>query len=144
MFAEIGQGATQRGFTEQDQLGKTLTLDRAYPTLRKRIQIWAACRQDQAAYTADRESTAEVRAELLVAIAQHVDALFQIASILQRRVASHLLHPGRIRMSCDPAHPYPTALQFDKEQNVVRHQASPGQYLNREEIGCKHIHMPGG
>jgi hypothetical protein len=45
-------------------------------------------------------------------------------------------------MSVDPADPYPTALQFDKEEHVVRHQASPGQHLNREEIGsCEHVHM---
>src|SRR5947209_5965210 len=143
MLAEVCQGAAQRGFTEQNELGKTFAFDRAYPPLRVTIQIWAACRQSHAAYTAGRESIAEVRAELLVAIVQHVAAPFQIARTLQRRVTSHLLHPARVRMSGDPADPYPTALQFDKEQDVVCHQASPGQHLNGEEIGSsKHVHMP--
>src|SRR5690348_8877172 len=98
MFAEVRQGAAQRGFTEQNEPRKTFALHRPYPSLRKRIQIWAACRQGHAAYTAGRQSIAEVRAELLVAIVQHVAASFQIARIVQRRVASH-----------------PTALQFNKE-----------------------------
>jgi len=143
MFAEVRQGATQRGFTEENKLGKTFALDRAYPSLRKGIQIRAACRERHSAYTASCESIAEVRAELLVAIVQHVAASFRITRILQRCVASHLLHPARVRMSVNPADPCPTALQFDKEQNVVRHQASPGQHLNREEIGSsEHVHMP--
>jgi len=44
MFAEVCQGAAQRGFTEQNELGKTFAFDRAYPPLRVTIQIWAACR----------------------------------------------------------------------------------------------------
>src|SRR5204862_5797808 len=105
MCAEVCQGAAQRRFTEQNELGKTFAFDRAYPPLRVTIQIWAACRQSHAAYRAGRESIAEVRAELLVAIVQHVPAPFQIARALQRRVTSHLLHPARVRMSGDPADP---------------------------------------
>src|SRR5213083_945837 len=84
MLAEVCQGAAQRGFTEQNELGKTFAFDRAYPPLRVTIQIWAACRQSHAAYPGGRESIAEVRAELLVAIVQHVAAPFQIARTLQR------------------------------------------------------------
>ena len=39
MFAEVCQGAAQRGFTKQNELGKTFILDRAYPTLRVGVQI---------------------------------------------------------------------------------------------------------
>src|SRR5215467_3615070 len=143
IFAEACQGAAQRGFPEQNELGKTFGLDRAYPSLRVAIQIWTACRQDHAGYTAGRQSIAELRVKLLVAIMQQVAATFQVARLLHRRVASYLLHPARIRMSGDPADPYPTALQFDKEQNVVRYQASPGEHLHGEEIRSnEHVHMP--
>src|ERR1700693_1301843 len=99
MCAEVCQGAAQRGFTEQNELGKAFAFDRAYPPLRVTIQIWAACRQSYAAYTSGRESTAEVRAKRLVAIVQQVAAPFQIARTLQRRVTRYLLHPGRVWMS---------------------------------------------
>src|SRR6267378_2234352 len=91
MCAEVCQGAAQRGFTEQNELGKTFAFDRAYPPLRVTIQIWAACRQSHAAYPAGRESIAEVRAELLVAIVQHVATPFQIARTLQRRIYEPLV-----------------------------------------------------
>ena len=39
MLAEVCQGTTQRGFAEQNELGKTFALDRAYPPLRKRIGV---------------------------------------------------------------------------------------------------------
>src|SRR2546422_534714 len=71
MLAEVCQGAAQREFTEQNELGKTFAFARASPPLRVTIQIWAACRQSHTAYPAGRESIAEVRAELLVAIVQH-------------------------------------------------------------------------
>src|ERR1700686_100245 len=110
MFAEVCQGAAQRGFTEQNELGKTFAFDRAYPPLRVTIQIWAACRQSHAAYPAGRESIAEVRAELLVGMVQHVAAPFKTARPPQRGVRGHFLHPARLRMSGDPADPSPTAL----------------------------------
>ncbi len=135
MFAEVPKGAAQGGFTEQDQLGKTLALDRANPTFRVTVQIGAAGRQGHAVDPAGREGLAEIRAELRVAIVQHVAAPFQIAHILQRRVASHLLHPVRVRMSSDPGESYAPRLQLNEEQDVVRHQASPAQHLHREEIG---------
>lgn len=34
-------------------------------------------------------------------------------------------------MPGDPADPYPTALQLDEEQHVVRHLAAPTQHLRR-------------
>jgi hypothetical protein len=37
MFAEVCQGAAQRGFTEQNELGKTFAFDQAYPPLRVTI-----------------------------------------------------------------------------------------------------------
>jgi hypothetical protein len=37
MFAEVCQGAAQRGFPDQNELGKTFALDRAYPTFRVTI-----------------------------------------------------------------------------------------------------------
>ena len=143
MFAEVREGPPQRGFAEQDQLGKTLALDRANPTFRVTIQIGAACRQGHTVYTAGREGLAEIRAELRVAIVQHVAAPLQIAHILQRRVASHLLHPVRVRMSSDPGESHAPRLQVNEEQDVVRHQAAPAQHLHREEIGSsEHVHMP--
>lgn len=68
MFAEVREGPPQRRFTEQDQLGKTLALDRPNPTFRVTIQIWATGRQGHAVNTASRESLAEILAELRVAI----------------------------------------------------------------------------
>src|SRR5205807_9882344 len=90
MFAEVCQGAAQRGFTEQNELGKTFAFDRAYPPPRATIQIWAACRQRHAAYPAGRESIAEIRAEPLAATAQHEAAPLQIARLLQRRAPRQL------------------------------------------------------
>src|SRR5438876_10229862 len=97
MLAEVCQGAAQRGFTEQNELGKTVAFDRAYPPLRVTIQIWAACRQSHTAYPAGHGSIAEVRAELLVAIVQHVGAPFQIPRSLERGVRSHLSRSARVR-----------------------------------------------
>src|SRR5713101_5484387 len=45
-------------------------------------------------------------------------------------------------MPGDPADPYPTALQLDEEQHVVRYQAAPSQHLRCEEIGPgEHVHV---
>ena len=54
MFAEVREGPSQRGFTEQDQLGKALALDRANPTFRVTIQIGAAGRQGDAVFVSSK------------------------------------------------------------------------------------------
>ena len=110
MFAEVCQGAAQRGFTEQNELGKTFAFDRAYPPLCVTIQIWAACRQSHAAYPAGRESIAEVRAELLVAIMKHVAILTEVAGCLVDGITSHLGHPGFGGMPRDAGERHPPAL----------------------------------
>ena len=39
MFAEVFQGAAQRAFPKQNEMGKTLALHRAHPALREGIGI---------------------------------------------------------------------------------------------------------
>jgi len=93
MLAEICQGATQRGFTEQNELGKTFTLDRAYPSLRKGIQIGAARRKSQALHTARCQGLAEFSAEHRIAVVEHVPMLAQTPGLLVDRIACDLRHP---------------------------------------------------
>ena len=60
-----------------------------------------------------------------------------------RRAASNLLHPLLIWMSRDSGDVHASSFQMQKEQNVVRHQASPRQHLDGEEVGsCEHVQAP--
>ena len=64
MFAEVGQSAAQRGFTENNQLGQAFAFDRTYPPPRKRIEIWTAWRKSQALRAARCQGLAEFSADL--------------------------------------------------------------------------------
>ena len=55
MGHELGQGALERAFAKQDELGEAFFLDGSHPTLRERIQIWAAGWKSQALYTFGRQ-----------------------------------------------------------------------------------------
>src|SRR6187399_3036165 len=72
MFAEVLQGAAQRAFTEQNEMGKTLAFHRAHPALRKGIQIRAARRKPQALHTSGYQGLAKLSAELGITVVQHV------------------------------------------------------------------------
>ena len=45
MFAEVFQGASQRAFPEQNEMGMAFAFHRAHPSLREGIQIRAARRK---------------------------------------------------------------------------------------------------
>jgi hypothetical protein len=87
MFAEVRQGAAQREFAEQNEQGKDIRFGPSVSIALKRHSDGAACGQQHAVDPVGRESLAEVRTELLVAIVPHVVASFPIARLLARRVA---------------------------------------------------------
>ena len=63
--------------------------------------------------------------------------------MLQRGVPGHLLHPALVGMHGDPGEGDSPTIQVDEKQHVVRHQASPGKYFNREEVRPKQdVHVP--
>ncbi len=67
----------------------------------------------------------------------------QISRFLVYRIAGHLRHPLLGGMPRDARQAYASGLQMQEKQNVVRHQTSPRQHLDREEIGSgEHVHMP--
>src|SRR5215469_17032982 len=143
MFAEVFQGAAQRAFPKQNEMGKTLALHRAHPSLREGIQIRAARRKSQALYSSGCQRLSEIRAELRIAVVQHIAMAAQISGFLVHRVAGHLGHPLLRRMARDARQAYASSFQMQEEQNVVRHQASPCQHLDGEEVGSReHVHVP--
>src|SRR6516165_7011995 len=79
MFAEVFQGAAQRGFPKQNEMRKTFALHRAHPALREGVQIGAARRQLQALHTSGCQRLLEVSAELGIAIVQHIAMATQIS-----------------------------------------------------------------
>jgi hypothetical protein len=58
----------------------------------------------------------------------------QVAPAFIRRVAGHLLHPGFVGMSGNPRRADAPTLQLNEEQNTIRHQPSPREHFDREEI----------
>jgi hypothetical protein len=59
-------------------------------------------------------------------------------------VASHLGDPSFGRGPCDPSEGDPPALQVEKEQHVIRDEATSGQDFDGEEIRAgKNCHMRG-
>src|SRR6516165_6851567 len=93
MFAEVFQGAAQRAFPEQNEMGKAFASHRTHPSLRESIQIRAARRQSQALYTSGCQPLSEVRAELGIAVVQHIAMAAQISPVLVHHVTGHLGHP---------------------------------------------------
>src|SRR5215468_2002590 len=65
---------------------------------------------------------------------QYVLSLVQESPALPGRVASHLLHPSLVWVARNPGQTDAAALQMDEEQNVVGHQATPSEDLDREEV----------
>src|SRR5215469_13906579 len=114
---------------------KTFALHRAHPSLREGIQIRAARRQSQALDTSGCQGLPEVRAELAIAVVQHIAMATQISGFLVHRVAGHLGYPLLGGMARDARQAYAPGLQMQEEQNVVRYQAPQRQDLDREEIG---------
>ena len=53
-----------------------------------------------------------------------------------RQITSHLLHPLLCRVPGDASQRHSSRFQLDDKQNVVRDQASPGEYLGNEEISA--------
>src|SRR6516225_9776496 len=82
MLAEVFQGAAQRAFPEQNEMGKAFASHRAHPSLRERVQIRAARRQSQALYTSGCQRLSEVRAELGIPVVQHIAMAAQISGFL--------------------------------------------------------------
>ena len=106
------------------------------------VQVRTSGRDWRALHTAGRECFPKLAAELPVAIVPQVAAPLQMPAILHRRVARHLLHPAGIGMLRDSAKPHAAAFQFYKEQNVVRHQSSPGQNFHGEEVRSgQYVHV---
>ncbi len=62
------QSASQRALAKQDQLGKTLLLDRAHPALGKSVEVRTADRQPHGAHAAGAQDRAKPCAELGVAV----------------------------------------------------------------------------
>src|SRR5215471_4221626 len=125
MFAEVFQGAAQRAFPKQNEMGKTLALHRAHPSLRESIQIGAARRKPQALYTSGCQRLSEISAELRIAVVQHIAMATQKSRFLVHRVTGHLGHPLLGGMARDARQAYAAGLQMQEEQDVVCHQAPP-------------------
>src|SRR5215813_14392784 len=106
------------------------------------VEVGTSRRDRHPLNTAGRKRFPKFGAKLLIAIVQQVTTTVQIAGTLHRCITSHLLHPARVRMARDAAQPYAAAAYFDEEQNVVRHQSSPGQQLHGEEVGAsQHVQV---
>ena len=65
---------------------------------------------------------------------QKIATVSKGAAALHGRVPGDLLHPLLVRMIGDPGNVNPAALEMDKEEHVVGHQASPREDLHREEV----------
>src|SRR5215831_2166843 len=65
---------------------------------------------------------------------QCVPTLIQESPLLPGRIPCHLLHPCLVWVPRDPGQTDAAALQMDKEQDVVGHQATPSEDLHREEV----------
>src|SRR5215467_1732282 len=71
-----------------------------------------------------------------------VTTAVQISGLLHGCVPRHLLHPTRVRMARDAAHPYPAAAYLDEEQYVICHQPAPSEHFHSEEVGAgKHVQV---
>jgi hypothetical protein len=137
------QGSPQRRLTEQDQLRKALLLDRAHPAFRESVQIWTARGKRQALHAPGLQCVSEQGAELLVSIVQNIAATSEMTPIFERSVPGYLLHPTFLGMIGHAADRHPSAAQMDEEQHVVRHQPSPGQHLDGEEVcSGQDAHVP--
>ena len=66
-----------------------------------------------------------------------VPASIEETPFVHRDIPGDLLHPGFIGMWRDPGDLNATALQMDKEQNVVSDQPTQRQYLYREKVGTR-------
>ena len=71
-----------------------------------------------------------------IAVMQKIATVSKGAAALHGRVPGDLLHPLLVRMIGDPGNVNPAALEMDKEEDVVSHQASPREDLHREEVGA--------
>jgi hypothetical protein len=79
----------------------------------------------------------ESRRVLGVAIIQKVTTGTQDAASVHGRIAGDLLHPWLVRMGGDAGDVHTAALEVNDEQDVVGHQSSKRQNLDREEVGCR-------
>jgi len=110
------------------------------PIFRRRIEVWTPRRELNRFYTTSRERRPKDRA--WVAIVQRVTSLIQISPGLAGRVARHLLHPWLVGIPGDSGHADTPTLQVNEEQDVVCHQATPGEHFDREEIDAgQYRHM---
>src|SRR5215469_12084266 len=114
MFAEVFQGAAQRAFPKQNEMGKTLALYRAHPSLREGIQIRAARRKPQALYTPGCQRLSEISAELGIAVVQHIARAAQISGFLVHRIAGHLGHPLSCGIARNARQAYASSLQLQE------------------------------
>jgi hypothetical protein len=118
MFQIIRHHALQRSLPEQDQVRQAFLFDGTYPT--------------QALHATRGQGLPKLAAELLVAVVQQVAATVQISVVLHAGVVRYWLHPACLRVARDAAQIYPTGAYCDEEQDVIRHQPSPGQHLHSD------------
>jgi hypothetical protein len=64
MLAEVFQGAVQRAFPEQNEMGKG-RFSPSHPSLREGVQIWAARRKSQALFTSGCQGLLELAQNLV-------------------------------------------------------------------------------
>ena len=69
-----------------------------------------------------------------IAIMQKIATVSKGAASLHGGVPGHLLHPLLVWAIGDPGNVNPAALEMDKEEHVVGHQASLREDLHREEV----------
>src|SRR6516162_3633033 len=115
MLLELGERFPQRTFPEQGQMGQALLFNRSHPALCKSVQIRAARRKSQTLHARYCQGLAEFRAELGIAIVQHVATAVQMSHGVKSRVASYLTHPARLRTIGDASNGDPPALQVNEK-----------------------------
>src|SRR6516162_7374398 len=116
MLLELGERFPQRTFPEQGQMGQALLFNRSHPALCKSVPIRAARRQSQTLHARYCQGLAEFRAELGIAIVQHVATAVEMSHPRKCCVASHLTHPACIRTIRDAGDGDPPALEVNENR----------------------------
>ena len=82
-------------------LRQTVVLDRFHPALRKRIQIWTACRERQSSNITGFDDFPKYITVLGVTFVDEISTIIENPPFLPDDIPSHLLHPGFIGMWVD-------------------------------------------
>ena len=110
-------------FSQRDNLGQALGLDRANKSLRVGIQIRASCGKLHCFDARGFQSLAKRPCEQRISIVDEVASFLQKPLVAISEISCDLTHPLAIGPSKDPGNLDSTTLEVEDEENEIPNQA---------------------